>query len=158
MIYLFRWHPFSFSNLSHFQLMVLHDYVMHFCGKFWGSSTFWLSTTRITSKLSRPNLNSLVHLATVEYERAESPCVFWISFAFIPFFTKYVITAWISVFPIFTNQYTETTTKSHRYPCPAARALMSHHVFTHKGCVIIASGPRWHRGVIPRSLQTTLVH
>ena len=122
----------------------LHDHFMHFCDKFWGSSTFWPSTTWITSKLSRPNLNSLIHLASVEYERAESLNVFWklawISFVFIPFFMKYLITAWISAFSFVTNQYAETTKKSRRYHCPTARALT--HVFTHKGCVIIAWEPR----------------
>ena len=102
-MYLFRWHPYSFSYLSHFQSRNLHGHFMHFCNKVWGSSNFWPSSTRITSKLSRPNLNSLVHLVTVEYERAESPGVFWksawISFAFIPFFMKYLITAQIADFP-----------------------------------------------------------
>ena len=40
-----------------------------------------------SSKLSWPNLNWLVHLATVEYERAESPSEFWklarISFSYL---------------------------------------------------------------------------
>jgi hypothetical protein len=61
---------------------------MNFCDKFWDSSTFWLSTTRITSKLSRPNINLLVHLATVESERAESPqCVLKVGMNFLYFHT-----------------------------------------------------------------------
>ena len=42
---------------------------------------------RRSSKLSRPNLNSLVHLATIEYERAESPCVLWVDKNFLCFHT-----------------------------------------------------------------------
>jgi hypothetical protein len=69
-----------------------------------------------------------------------------------------VLNHWSNIyfFSIFTNQYAGTKTKSHHYYCPAARAL-SHHLFTHKGCVIIAREPRWHLGVILRTFQTTLV-
>ena len=92
MIYLFRWHPYSFSSLSHFRSTNLHDHFINLCDKFWGISNFLPSTTRITSKISRPNLNSFVHLATVEYEGAESPSTFWnsvwISFVFVPLSTN----------------------------------------------------------------------
>ena len=37
------WYPYSFSYLSHFRLTILHDHFMHFCDKFWDSSTFWHS-------------------------------------------------------------------------------------------------------------------
>ena len=69
---------------------------------------------------------------------------------------KYLITAQISAFSIVTNRYAETTTKIRHYHCPAARTL-THHVFTYKGCMIIAREPRSHLGVIPKTFQTTLV-
>ena len=79
MIYLY-----SFSNLSHFQSTILYDHFMHFCDKFWGSSTFWPFTMWSSSKLSQPNLYSLVHLATVEYELSRVPqCILKVGINFL---------------------------------------------------------------------------
>ena len=58
-----------------------------------------------------------------------------------PFVVNTKFSTGFSVFSIVTNWYAETTTKSRHYHCPTARAL-THHVFTHKGCVNIAWAPR----------------
>ena len=68
-IYSFRWHPYSFSNLTHFSqrstmaILCTFAIVARFGRPLRGSS----------SELSWPNSDSLVHLATVEYEGAEFP-------------------------------------------------------------------------------------
>jgi hypothetical protein len=135
-IYPFRWHPYSFSYLLHFQSTIRHDYFMHFCDKFWDSGTFWPSTMRITAKLSRPYLNLLVHLTTVEYERAESPSVFWklawIYFAFIPFFMKYLITAQISVFFHFHKSVHGDNNKESSLPLSCSKGIDAPHVWSQR--------------------------
>ena len=142
---------------------MIHDHFMHFCGKFWDTSIFWPSTTRITSKLSLKNLNSLVHLATVEYEWAVPPSVFWksawISFAFISFFIKYLITAQISVLSIFTNQNAENNRElSVLLSCrKCTDVLHVHSQMMRDYCVGNLIALALTSRVIPRSFPTTLV-
>ena len=101
------WYAHSFSNFSHFQLAIFQNDIAHFCNRFWSGGTSWLRTTWSSSELSHLNLNLLVHLATIKYEREEFPSLFWksawISFAFIPFF--FPPEYFISVLSISKNKY-----------------------------------------------------
>ena len=99
-----------------------------------------------SSKLSWPNLNLLVHLATVEYEGAEFPSMFlksaWISFAFIPLFTKYLITARISVFFHFHKSVCGNNNRESSLPLSYSKSI---------------DAPWVHSEVISRYFQATLV-
>ena len=94
----------------------------HIWTKFWRASTTLTcpsgSISTVWAAMATPS-NQYNTLGNSKYEGAESPRVFWksawISFAFLSFFTRYLITARISVFPfsqICTRQQQRVVTTS----------------------------------------------
>ena len=90
---------------------------------------------RSSSRLSQPNLNTVVHLATAEYgEVVVSQCVLNINmnfFCFYTFFMKYFITAQIYFFPPST-----INTREQKWTSVHTKAL--HPEYQYFRCLLIA--------------------